>query len=196
MRLTTVRLSTLGLSSLGLSTLGLSSLGLSTLGLSSLGLSTLGLSSLGLSTLGLSTLVCLFASCASAGGAPPDLSDTRFERSLEIDLASMTKTPSGLYYKDLKEGQYELVKTRQRVTVRYTGWIPNGTKVDSSEGIEFRLGSGQVIQGWDIGVEGMRVGGVRTLVIPPELGYRYREVGKIPAGSVLVFRVELIKVRD
>jgi FKBP-type peptidyl-prolyl cis-trans isomerase len=137
------------------------------------------------------------AACASAGGPPPDISDTRFERSLQIDLASMTRTPSGLYYQDVKEGQYEVAKARQRVSVRYTGWLPNGTEVDKSdEGIEFRIGSGTVIRGWEIGIEGMRVGGVRKLVIPPELGYRYREVGKIPAGSVLVFRVELVRVRD
>ena len=137
------------------------------------------------------------AACASAGRAPSDLSDTRFERSLQIDLASMTRTPSGLYYQDEKTGQYEVAKARQRVMVRYTGWLPNGTEVDKSdEGIEFRLGSGTVIRGWEIGIEGMQVGGVRKLVIPPELGYRYREVGKIPAGSVLVFRVELVRVRD
>ena len=142
-----------------------------------------------------SVLLLLTTACASAGGPPPDLSDTRFERSLQIDLASMTRTTSGLYYQDVREGQYEVVKAKQRVTVRYTGWLPNGTEVDKNE-IEFRLGSGQVIRGWDIGVEGMRVGGVRKLVIPPELGYRYREVGKIPAGSVLVFQVELVRVRD
>jgi len=137
------------------------------------------------------------AACASVGSLPPDISDTRFERSLQIDLVSMTRTPAGLYYQDVREGQYEVVKVRQRVTVRYTGWLPNGTEVDKSdEGIEFRLGSGTVIRGWDLGVEGMRVGGVRKLVIPPELGYRYRDVGKIPAGSVLVFRIELIRVRD
>ena len=135
------------------------------------------------------------AACASAGGAPPDLSDTRFERSLQVDLATMTRTPSGLYYQDLTEGRGDLARARRKVTVRYTGWLVNGTKVDSSEGLEFLLGTGKVIRGWDIGVEGMREGGVRKLVIPPELGYRYRDVGVIPAGSVLVFQVELLRVR-
>lgn len=136
------------------------------------------------------------AACASAAGPPPDLSDARFERSLQVDLRTMTRTPAGLYYRDLTEGRGSLARPRQRVTVRYTGWLANGTKVDSSEGLEFMLGAGRVIRGWDLGVEGMREGGVRKLVIPPELGYRYRDVGAIPAGSVLIFDIELVRVRQ
>jgi peptidylprolyl isomerase len=136
--------------------------------------------------------------CASSGASSTVLADTAFERSLQVDLSAMTKLPSGLYYKDEVEGRGEIAKQRQKVTVRYTGWLPNGTKFDSSESLEFRLSSGPsgVIEGWVVGIEGMRVGGVRRLVIPPELGYRYRDAGPIPSGSVLVFRIELLRVRQ
>ena len=136
--------------------------------------------------------------CASSGASSTAIADTAFERSLQVDLSSMTKSPSGLYFKDETEGRGEVAKQREKVTVRYTGWLSNGTKFDSSESLEFRLSSGPsgVIEGWVVGIEGMHVGGVRRLVIPPELGYRYREAGPIPSGSVLVFRIELLRVRQ
>lgn len=94
-----------------------------------------------------------------------------------------------------------------RVSVHYTGWLhdPNaadghGRKFDSSRDrgspFEFELGAGQVIQGWDLGVAGMKVGGQRTLVIPPEMGYGPRGAGGvIPPNATLVFDVELVAVR-
>jgi len=93
-----------------------------------------------------------------------------------------------------------------KVTVHYTGWIydernadKHGEKFDSSvdrgEPFSFNLGDKQVIRGWDEGVAGMKVGGKRTLMIPPEYGYGNRGVGPIPAGSSLVFDVELLDVK-
>src|ERR1035437_9601020 len=81
-------------------------------------------------TLGLSVVFSLLASigCASGGASSTVLADTAFERSLQVDLSSMTKSPSGLYYKDEVEGRGEIAKQRQKVTVRYTGWLPNRTK--------------------------------------------------------------------
>jgi FKBP-type peptidyl-prolyl cis-trans isomerase FkpA len=100
---------------------------------------------------------------------------------------------------DIKVGTGAEAKAGQKVTVHYVGTLTNGSKFDSSrdrgQGFDFKLGAGQVIKGWDQGVAGMKVGGVRKLTIPPELGYGaggYPPV--IPPNSTLVFEVELLKV--
>jgi len=101
--------------------------------------------------------------------------------------------------KVLKEGTGEPVKRRQLVHVHYTGWLSDGTKFDSSrergEPLEFMLGSGQVIKGWDIGIEGMKLGEVRSLKIPAVLAYGNDAVGPIPANSDLMFEVELMSAQ-
>jgi FKBP-type peptidyl-prolyl cis-trans isomerase len=109
-------------------------------------------------------------------------------------------TPSGLKYTDTKVGEGEEAKAGQTVTVHYTGWLTNGTKFDSSldrgKPFSFKLGAGQVIQGWDQGVAGMKVGGKRKLTIPPGLGYGTQSVGGvIPPNSTLLFDVELLGVK-
>ncbi|MCZ8341759.1 MAG: FKBP-type peptidyl-prolyl cis-trans isomerase [Leptospira sp.] len=84
------------------------------------------------------------------------------------------------------------------VTVHYVGRLTNGNKFDSSRDrgkpFVFNLGAGEVIKGWDKGIKGMKVGGKRKLIIPPELGYGSKTVGSIPANSTLIFEVELLKV--
>jgi FKBP-type peptidyl-prolyl cis-trans isomerase len=112
----------------------------------------------------------------------------------------LTTTPSGLQYKDLTAGTGKEAQPRKRVRVHYTGELTDGRKFDSSrdrgEPLEFMLGVGQVIQGWDEGVSGMKEGGRRILVIPPELGYGARGAGGvIPPNATLVFDVELVEVR-
>ena len=106
-------------------------------------------------------------------------------------------TASGLQIEDVSEGSGPEAKSGQQVRVHYTGWLIDGKKFDSSKDrgqpFGFTLGGGQVIKGWDEGVEGMKVGGVRKLTIPPELGYGTRGAGAlIPPGATLVFEVELI----
>jgi FKBP-type peptidyl-prolyl cis-trans isomerase len=106
---------------------------------------------------------------------------------------------SALGMEDLVIGGGAAAAKGQRVTVHYTGWLTNGSKFDSSKDrnqpFAFSLGRGQVIQGWDQGVEGMKVGGKRKLTIPPELGYGARGAGGvIPPNATLVFEVELLEV--
>jgi FKBP-type peptidyl-prolyl cis-trans isomerase FkpA len=123
-----------------------------------------------------------------------------FSAALKVDTAAMTKTPSGLRYQDEAVGEGKEAAAGRTVSVHYTGWLPNGEKFDSSrdrnQPFQFSLGAGQVIAGWDEGVAGMKVGGKRRLVIPPELGYGTAGAPPdIPPGATLVFEVELLDVR-
>lgn len=114
-----------------------------------------------------------------------------------------TTTPSGLEYLDTVAGDGAVASAGQRVTVHYTGWLyqdsTQGAKFDSSldrrDPFTFQLGAGMVIAGWDEGVAGMRVGGKRTLIIPPHLGYGARGAGGvIPGNATLKFDVELLAI--
>ena len=111
----------------------------------------------------------------------------------------MTTTPSGLQYRDEQVGTGQEARRGDHVSVHYTGTLQDGKKFDSSrdrgQPFEFALGAGMVIRGWDEGVAGMKIGGRRRLVIPPELGYGARAIGPIPPNSTLVFDVELLGVR-
>lgn len=114
-------------------------------------------------------------------------------------MASIT-TKSGLIYEDHAGGEGATAESGDTVLVHYTGWLTDGRKFDSSldrnEPFSFVLGRGNVIAGWDEGVEGMQVGGRRTLTIPPELGYGPYGAGSvIPPNATLVFEVELLEIR-
>ncbi|NEP61349.1 MAG: FKBP-type peptidyl-prolyl cis-trans isomerase [Symploca sp. SIO2G7] len=171
-------------------------------------------------SLGVFTICCVVAiatqlrgSEAVAGNLPTDLT-TAVKPTLVAQTASdleettedttdmtdnMTTTESGLMYEDLEVGTGALPATGQSVTVHYTGTLETGKKFDSSRDrnrpFSFRIGVGQVIKGWDEGVATMRVGGRRTLVIPPELGYGTRGAGGvIPPNATLIFDVELLRI--
>ncbi|MFM8466667.1 MAG: FKBP-type peptidyl-prolyl cis-trans isomerase [Oxalobacteraceae bacterium] len=117
---------------------------------------------------------------------------------------SQITTTSGLMYEELATGEGNEASAGDFVSVHYTGWLQNpdgseGEKFDSSvdrdEPFEFSLGAGQVIRGWDEGVQGMKVGGKRRLVIPAELGYGARGAGGvIPPNATLIFDVELLEI--
>ena len=117
----------------------------------------------------------------------------------------MTTTPSGLKYEDIKIGEGASPHTGQTCVMHYTGWLYNdgvkGKKFDSSldrgTPFEFPIGEGHVIKGWDEGVASMKVGGKRTLIIPPDLGYGSRGAGGvIPANATLLFEVELLGIKN
>ena len=115
----------------------------------------------------------------------------------------MQTTASGLQYEDTTVGSGAEAVAGKRVSVHYTGWLYNdgvkGAKFDSSKDrgdpFDFPLGGGRVIKGWDEGVQGMKVGGTRVLVIPADLGYGSRGAGGvIPPNATLLFEVELLAV--
>jgi FKBP-type peptidyl-prolyl cis-trans isomerase len=110
-----------------------------------------------------------------------------------------TVTRSGLKYIDLKIGEGAEAQQGKAVDIRYTGWFENGIKFDASDREQpftFRIGIDEVIQGWHEGITGMRVGGKRRLVIPPDLGYGKQGAGGvIPPNTTLIYEVELLDVR-
>ena len=112
--------------------------------------------------------------------------------------------PDGLKYIDTKTGDGATARSGNKVSVHYTGWLSdNGAKgkkfdssVDRGQPFQFTLGAHQVIPGWDEGVAGMKVGGTRTLIIPPALGYGARGAGgAIPPNATLIFDVDLLQVQ-
>ncbi|HEY7529217.1 MAG TPA: FKBP-type peptidyl-prolyl cis-trans isomerase [Gemmatimonadota bacterium] len=118
----------------------------------------------------------------------------------QLNDPQLTTTPSGLKYRDLQAGSGDEAGNGQVAVVHYTGWLVDGTKFDSShdrnQPFEFPVGGNRVIKGWDEGVAGMKEGGVRRLVIPPDLGYGSQGAGAvIPPDATLIFEVELLEVR-
>ncbi len=116
-----------------------------------------------------------------------------------VNSTNMTTTESGLMYEDVVVGTGEVAQVGMVVSAHYTGTFTDGSVFDSSvprnQPFEFTLGTGQVIKGWDEGIEGMKVGGKRKLVVPPKLGYGESGIGPIPPNATLHFEVELLAVR-
>ncbi len=142
------------------------------------------------------------AAAAPAAAASPPIADpatVTYAPALGIALAKFTRRPSGLYVRDDVVGRGAVATTGRGVLVRYTGFLTDGTTFDSTKAsgrpLAFVVGRGEVIKGWDEGMEGMRVGGTRTLVVPPALGYGAGSPPGIPQNAVLVFRVKLAGVQ-
>lgn len=114
--------------------------------------------------------------------------------------ASSNFSNNGVMVNDILVGQGTLVKQGQLVSVHYILSLSDGTVIQNSKDLgtpfQFTLGAGDVIPGWEMGFEGMKVGGVRTITIPPELAYGANQVGPIPANSTLIFTIELIDAVD
>ena len=156
-------------------------------------------------------LLAGLSACGGAGDADetpavetPDPVDTEprpeFAVDLDIDLDEMQRSSTGLYTRDIVEGTGLAARPSHVVTVHYTGWLPTGDKFDSSvdggEPYSFQLGRRQVIAGWEEGIQGMRIGSKRILVIPPDLAYGTRgRPGAIPPNAYLVFEVELLDIQ-
>lgn len=133
--------------------------------------------------------------------APTIKTDENFlsAKNKDNNMPDNITTPSGLKYQILKAGRGESPSIGKTVTVHYTGTLEDGSKFDSSRDrgtpFSFKIGIGQVIKGWDEGVGSMKVGELRKLVIPPELGYGSRGAGDvIPPNAILIFDVELLGI--
>jgi FKBP-type peptidyl-prolyl cis-trans isomerase FkpA len=120
--------------------------------------------------------------------------------SSEVEFGGLVRARSGLMSMDLRAGRGPEARNGAVLEVHYTGWLRNGKKFDSSRDrnapFTFKLGAGNVIKGFDEGFSGMKVGGKRRLVIPPQLGYGARGAGNvIPPNAELIFEVELLKIK-
>lgn len=126
-----------------------------------------------------------------------DWTTVKFDTSLHVSLDSMTRTQNDDWYRDLVVGTGATVSNGSSISVRYTGWLTDGTQFDSNMDstqavFPFQVGTGTVIAGWDDGLLGMKVGGTRQLVIPPYMAYGPYGTQGIPPNSVLVFVVKVI----
>jgi len=156
-----------------------------------------------------SRVPCMYAAAVTMAIIPLAEAATTQDMSTSTaqGLSKLDATRNGLQQFDVKQGTGAEAVVGKQVVVHYTGWLrdasnpgSHGAKFDSSRDhdapFSFVLGAGRVIKGWDEGVAGMRVGGQRTLVIPPELGYGARGAGGvIPPNATLIFDVELVDVQ-
>ncbi len=152
---------------------------------------------------GIVAAVVVVACGAEPAESDPDWSDPAriaFAEELAIDLDAMTKTSSGLYYRDVVVGSGETAQPGDTAVVHFTGFLPDGRSFDSTRRGQprtFPLGAGRVIPGWEEGVTGMKVGGTRRLVLPPSVAYGERggAGGTVPPNATLIFDVELLELR-
>lgn len=145
----------------------------------------------------LGTFGCASAPAVDVPDAAPETAT--FAPELDVNLGEMMRHSSGLYYLDLRVGDGGLARHGSVVEVRYVGFLPDGRLFDAvrqeDRPLLFELGKGAVIRGWDEGISGMRVGGVRRLVVPARMGYGRRAPDPMLANTVLVFDIELVSVR-
>ena len=139
-------------------------------------------------------LALSLSACLGDEPVAPLIEETTFHQSLGVNLAGSTRTQTGLYYRDITIGTGALAQMRSLVSVDYVGYLTNGSSFDQGT-VSFNVGLGDLqdmIPGFEEGALGMRVGGVRQLVIPPHLGYGPNRNGDIPGNSILVFNIELV----
>lgn len=146
-------------------------------------------------------LTLVLSACTTPSQPKADIqlnNDSNVQTNTQPQQGTTMDQATELKVEDTVVGTGDEAVDGKQVTVHYTGTLTNGQKFDSSKDrntpFTFNLGAGEVIQGWDQGVKGMKVGGKRKLTIPPGLGYGARAIGTIPANSTLLFEVELLKV--
>lgn len=149
--------------------------------------------------------LCALSLALSACGQPPPapvptIEGTTFAPALGVDLAASTRLPNGQYLRDEVVGTGAAAAEGATLQVYYSGWLADGTLVDSNAGsgtpFAFHYARGEVIRGWDHGFTDMRVGGTRQLVLPPALGYGADGAPpRIPGNAILVFEVRLVGVQ-
>ena len=141
-------------------------------------------------TLGLIALMTLALAACGDDILGPNPQDVEFAASLGIDLADMTESETGLFYRDDDVGTGEPAESGDQLTVNYTGWLSNGDEFDSGNGFVVSSLGSDLIAGFTEGLLGMRVGGTRTIIMPSNLGYGSSGSGSdIPGGAVLVFEL-------
>jgi FKBP-type peptidyl-prolyl cis-trans isomerase len=141
-------------------------------------------------------VIIFFASCEEKG-----METIPTDKPISVQSDQYVETNSGLKYADIEAGKGETAKSGDFVKVHYSGYLTDGKRFDSSvlrnKPFVFMLGQGRVIAGWEEGVQGMKIGGIRQLVIPPELGYGASGAGGvIPPNATLIFDVQLLEVSD
>ena len=141
-------------------------------------------------------MVIFLASCEEKG-----MKTIPTDKPISVQNDQYLETNSGLKYADIESGEGETAKSGDFVKVHYSGYLTDGKRFDSSvlrnKPFVFMLGQGRVIAGWEEGVQGMKIGGIRQLVIPPELGYGAAGAGGvIPPNATLIFDVQLLEVSD
>ncbi len=143
-------------------------------------------------------LVAVAAACTTTEPSGTSIEQTKFADTLHIDLTKFTKLTSGMYVRDSIIGTGKALVAGDSVSTHYIGDLANATTFDSNlpgqTPFGVRIGAGQVIPGFEIGLQGMQPGGKRIMLIPSELGYGAASVGPIPAYSVLVFIVDAVSV--
>ena len=148
----------------------------------------------------LTTTLVLAGGCSDSATNPAlSFDQVRWAPSLGIDPADFTELPAGVWIRDDTVGTGPAVTDGSQILMHYRGFLPNGSRFDSSLDepgrvpLDFNVGSPTLIPGFSLGVRGMRQGGVRTVLIPPFLGYGVRGQGPIPPNSWLVFELHLVQ---
>lgn len=124
------------------------------------------------------------------------IEEVTFDPSLGIDLADYTELPEGVWIRDFTVGTGDAFAAGGDATVNYTGWLTNGAEFDSGSFSFPDQFGGRPILGFELGLDGTQIDGVRRMIIPPELGYGRWDYGPIPGGSILIFEVELVSLTN